>query len=66
MNGWAAVNFVELQKEDTKFPSGPLTLSEATLMMSIPIATSIIVNLLFPFIMNRFGSKKKKKIYNGM
>lgn len=58
MNGWAAVNFVDLQKEDTKFPSGPLALSEATLMMSIPLVSMMIGNLVFPMIVKKFGSKR--------
>lgn len=58
MNGWATVNFVALQKEDTKFPSGPLTMNQATLMMSIAFASSIIGNLVFPFPVKKFGSKR--------
>lgn len=58
MNGWAAVNFVDLQKEDTTFPSGPLKMSEAMLMMSIPLISTIIGNLVFPLIVKKFGSKR--------
>lgn len=58
MNGWAAVNFVNLQKDDTTFPSGPLTLSQATFMMSIAFIPSIIGNLVFPDIVKRFGCKR--------
>lgn len=56
-NGWATVNFVDLQKEDTRFPSGPLSLNQATLMMSISIASAIVGNLVFPFSVRKFGSK---------
>lgn len=58
MNGWATVNFVDLQKIDTKLPSGPLSLNQATLMMSIAIASSMVGILVFPFIVKKFGSKR--------
>lgn len=57
-NGWATVNFVDLQKDDTKFPSGPLTLSQATFMMSIAFIPSIIGNVVFPHIAKKFGCKR--------
>lgn len=56
-NGWTTVNFVDLQKFDTTFPSGPLTLSQATIMMSIVFVTVIIGNLVFPYILKKLGSK---------
>lgn len=58
MNGWAAVNFVNLQKDDTTFPSGPLTLRQATFMMSIAFIPSIIGNMVFPYIVKLIGCKR--------
>lgn len=57
-NGWASVNFLELQKPDTTFPSGPLSLKEATLVMSIYFVGGFVGNLAFPYIVQRYGSKK--------
>lgn len=56
--GWAAVNFVNLQKIGTTFPSGPLTLTQATRVMSVFFASAIVGNLLIPHIVKRFGSKR--------
>lgn len=55
--GWAAVNFVDLQKFDTTFPSGPLSLAQATRVMSVFFASSVVGNLVFPYIVKKFGSK---------
>lgn len=57
-NGWASINFVDLQKDDTSFPSGPLSLKQATLMVSICYAGAIIGNSMFPFIVKKIGSKR--------
>lgn len=58
MNGWATVNFVDLQKDGTTFPRGPLTLGQATFMMSISVASCIIGNFVFPHIVRKFGCKR--------
>lgn len=58
MNGWASVNFLELQKTDTLLPSGPLSLQQATLMMSIGIASAVIGNLMAPLFISHLGSKR--------
>lgn len=55
---WATVNFVNLQKEDTTFPSGPLTLTEATRVVSVFFASAIVGNLLVPHLVKWFGSKR--------
>lgn len=57
-NGWTSVNFVELQKNDTSFPTGPLTLKQATLVVSISYAGAIIGNTVFPFVVKKYGSKR--------
>lgn len=57
-NGWASVNFVDLQKDDTSFPSGPLSLEQATLVVSICYAGAIIGNSVFPFVVKKYGSKR--------
>lgn len=56
-NAWASANFLELQKPDTIFPSGPLTLREATLVMSIYFVGGFVGNMIFPCILQRYGSK---------
>lgn len=58
VNGWATVIFVDLQKDDTSFPSGPLTLEQATLVVSIIYAGSIIGNSVFPYVVRKCGSKR--------
>lgn len=57
-NGWATANFLELQKLDTSLPSGPLSLKEATLVVSIYFIGGFFGNLAFPYIVQRYGSKK--------
>lgn len=57
-NGWFNVNFLLLQRPDTPFPSGPLTLKEATLVMSIGYIGAIVGNLIVPFVVRRFGCKR--------
>lgn len=56
--GWTSINFVDLQKEDTTFPSGPLTLTEATRVVSIFFASAVVGNLVLSHSVERFGSKK--------
>lgn len=57
-NGWASANFLALQKSDTIFPSGPLSLKEATLVMSIYFAGGFVGNMFYPYILQRYGSKR--------
>lgn len=57
-NGWASVNFVALQKKDTSFPSGPLSLEQATWVMSIFYVGAIVGNSVFPYIVKKYGSKR--------
>lgn len=56
-NGWASVNFLELQKSSTSLPSGPMTLPEATFMMSVTFTSAAIGIPMFPFVAKRFGNK---------
>lgn len=56
--GWAAVNFVDLQKFDTSFPSGPLSLTQATRVVSVFFASAVVGNLVFPYIVKKIGSKR--------
>lgn len=56
--GWAAVNFVGLQKDDTNFPSGPLSQSQATRVVSLFFASAVVGNFMFPYIVKKVGSKR--------
>lgn len=57
-SGWAAVNFVRLQKDNTEFPSGPLSQAQATRVMSLFFASAVVGNLVFPFVVKKLGSKR--------
>lgn len=57
-NGWFSSNFLPLQRPDTSLPSGPLSLKEATLVMSISYIGAIVGNLVVPHILRKFGCKR--------
>lgn len=57
-NSWTSANFLALQKPDTLLPSGPLSLHEAALVVSIHYVGSIVGNLLVPHIVRKFGCKR--------
>lgn len=56
--GFFSANFLAFQRQDTPLPSGPLTLGEATLVLSIVHIGAIIGNLIFPMFVRRFGCKR--------
>lgn len=57
-NIWPTANFLALQKADTPLPTGPLSLHEATLVMSSYYIGAIISNLTIPHVLREFGCKR--------
>lgn len=57
-NGWFSSNFLPLQRPDTPLPSGPLSLKEATLVMSIGYIGALVGNLVAPHLVRKFGCKR--------
>lgn len=57
-NSWSTANFLALQSPDTPLPSGPLSLHEATLVMSSYYIGAIIGNLTVPHIVRKYGCKR--------
>lgn len=55
--GYGAVNFPYLQEKNTNFPSGPLTLNEATLFMSLNTIGGIFGLFIFAFVLRKIGSR---------
>lgn len=53
--GWTSINFVDLQRADTTFPSGPLTLTQATRIVSIFFVCALIGTILLPHVTRKFG-----------
>lgn len=43
-NGWGTINFNELQSKNSTFPTGPLTLDEASLVVSLINVGGLIGN----------------------
>lgn len=56
--GWATINFVSLQQEDTTFPTGPLTLEEATLVLSLANIGGFLGNFAVLQLSERVGFKR--------
>lgn len=57
-NSWASANFLALQRPDTLLPSGPLSLQEAALIISIHYVGAIVGNLTMPYIVRECGCKR--------
>lgn len=57
-NAWLTANFLALQRSDTPLPYGPLSLKEASLVISIYYVGSFSGNFMAPFIVRTFGSKR--------
>lgn len=55
---WPVANFLALQKPDSLLPSGPLSVSEAALVMSAPYIGAIVGNLAAPHIARKYGCKR--------
>lgn len=58
MCGWATINFIDLQQENTTFPTGPLTLEEATLVTSLTNIGGFIGNFAILPLSDKFGMKR--------
>lgn len=56
--GWTSANLLELQKPNTVFPSGPLSLEEATKVISMTFIGGIIGNLVFPRLVRKIDCKR--------
>lgn len=54
---WGSVNFLYLQSDDTHLSSGPLSVPEAALVVSLLCAGGLIGNVLFVFVTEKFGRK---------
>lgn len=54
-SGWATINFIELQKEDTTFPPGHFTLDEATFVTTALIIGGLLGNYAILPISKHFG-----------
>lgn len=54
-SGWATINFIELQKENTTFPTGKFTLEEATFVATSMSIGGLLGNFLILPIAHRFG-----------
>ncbi|XP_031623102.1 uncharacterized protein LOC116340647 [Contarinia nasturtii] len=57
-NGWATINFNELQRENTTFPTGPLNLNDASLVVSMVNAGGFIGNFAIGPMSNVIGIKR--------
>lgn len=57
-NGWMSANFLALQKHDSSLPGGPLTMNEASFVLSIYFVGAMVGNFIAPVIVRRFGSKR--------
>lgn len=55
---WPSANFLALQRPDTLLPSGPLSLQEAALVISINYVGAIVGNLTVPHIVRQCGCTK--------
>lgn len=56
-SGWATINFVDLQNENTTFPTGPLDLEEATFVVSLSNVGALIGNFMIIYISKVMGVK---------
>ena len=56
--GWSTINFNELQSENSTFPTGPLNLEEASLVVSLINVGGFFGNWLTLPMNNIFGIKR--------
>lgn len=56
--GWGAVNYVDLQRDDSTFPTGPLSLRQASIVIQAFFVSCILGNLLIPYMVEKCGSKR--------
>lgn len=54
---WAPSNYLVLQTNETRLPSGPLTADEASMVASIFAIGGLVGNMSFLWIVERFGRK---------
>lgn len=54
---WAPANFLVLQSNETKLPSGPLTVEEAVIVASVFAIGGLAGNMSYLWIVERFGRK---------
>lgn len=57
-SGWATINFIDLQQENTTFPTGPLSLEEATFVTSIVSIGGFVGNFAILPVSNKVGVKR--------
>lgn len=57
-NGWATIYYIDLQNENSTFPSGALTTDELALVISITYAGSFIGNFAVMPMSRTFGIKR--------
>lgn len=57
-NTWPSANFLPLQEPDSMLPSGPLSMQEAALVVSINYIGLIAGNLVAPHIVRKYGCKR--------
>lgn len=57
-NSWPSANFLALQKSETSLPSGPLSVHEAALVISIHYIGAIVGNLMVSPIVRKYGCKR--------
>lgn len=55
---WSNANYLELQSPDTTLADGPMTPGEAALFMSIICVGGLIGNIMYLWILEKFGRKK--------
>lgn len=56
--GWATINFVELQSENSTFPVGPLTPEQSALVISLPYAGCFMGNFAIAPLSQAIGIKR--------
>lgn len=57
-SSWPTANFLAFLRTDSALPSGPLTLHQAALVLSIFYVGSIVGNLAAPCVVRKFGCKR--------
>lgn len=55
---WGSLSFEALQKDPTLLPTGVLTLSEASLVVTLSNLGALIGNFVFVFIGEKYGHKR--------
>lgn len=58
MSGWATINFNELQSENSTFMTGPLSLEEASLVVSILNVGGFVGNFAILPVTHSIGAKR--------